>query len=269
MELFPDELLNIIYNLLPKTYQCMLSMTNKKFRSYKTIKLKSNDVANDGDLKFLKQCKKITTYTWKLAIKNGHIDILDWLHENYPIKLDNYYCYYATKYNNYDSLKWLISHKFDYEYRTVCKIVKKENYEMINLLSKTIHDRWNIDVIACQFGKTNMLNWLQEQNLIKEDNINLGAILEAENGRDNVISWFHNNGTELNDEDLIDHGVGYCEQLNILKYYTSLGYSIKYETFDKLVCIAKNYKHILEWAKHNGYKDYVNRLCVRYGNLLY
>lgn len=268
MELLPDDVLNIIYNLLPKTYQCMLSMTNKKFRSYKPIKLKSNDVANDGDLKFLKQCKKITTYTWKLAIKNGHTDILDWLHDNYPIKLDNYYCYYATKYNNYNSLKWLISHSFDYEYYTVCKIVKKENYEMINLLSKTIYDRWNIDVTACQFGKTNMLNWLQEQNLIKENNINLCAMFATENGRDNVISWFHNKGIELNDEDIINHGVGHHGQLNILKYYDGLGYHIKYEIFDRLVCIVNNYSHILEWAINNGYKDYVDRVCARYGILL-
>jgi hypothetical protein len=267
MELLPDDILNIIYGMLPKTYQCMLSMTNKNLRAYRRIKLKSNDVANDGDLKFLKQCKKITTYTWKLAIKNGHIHILDWLYDNHPIKLDDYYCYYAVKYNNSNGLKWLISHSFDYRYHTVCKIIKKENFEMINLLSKTLYDRWNIDIIICQFGKINMLDWVKEKNLIKENNIILCATLAAENGHANIIKWFRNNGIEVNDENIIHNGVALAGQLNILKYYTELKYNIRYETFEMLVCNCNNYKHILEWARHNGYKDYVDRVCDRFGIL--
>lgn len=241
----PNDVLNIIFNNLTKTFQCMLSFTCKKLKEFRNIKLTSVDIAKDGELEFLKQCKNINDKIWKVAIKNGHIHILEWLSENYLVhKTNSSYCLLAAKYNQLKVLRWLHS-KFDMGIETCIEIINNENIEMLEYIYPLFRRSCNLCVIAAANGKIKVLTWLKYKN----DIISSISQHAVTGNHLNVLKWIDGNNIPI---------IGSCMlkavergYLDIIKFLVSIGFEF---TID-MSKMANNYKHkhILRWCKDNGY----------------
>jgi len=219
----PNDILNIIFNLLPKTFQYMLSLTCKKHRLFKMININSFDIAKDGELKFLKQCKNINTKTWKAAIKNGHIHILEWLDINFSIKKKNSsFCSYAAKNNQLKSLKWLVSSNFHMDLGTCIQTVNNENIEILEYIYPFFAPRYHVCSIA------------------------------AVNGRISVLEFFYKNNYPIHKSCMEWAIMNGC--LDIIKFLTTIGFDIDINIYH--LAVENRRENIIQWFKDNGYPHY-------------
>jgi hypothetical protein len=217
----PDDVINIIFNKLPKTFQCMLSLTCKHLIKLKNINLKSVDVANDGNLLFLTQCKNINKKTWKAAIKNGHIHILEWLNLRHRVS-ENNICSYAIECTQLETLKWLMYNNFTVNYYTYKKVIRKQNMEIYEYMYPLISEHFCIYSIAASTNSVKILEWLKHNNLLIADSYDSIERFAVENNNVNVLEWLYENGHQFDPNTIYQAPKYGC--LDVIKYLVSIGF---------------------------------------------
>ena len=132
--------------------------------------------------------------TCSYAVRGGHFQVLQWLHENgCPWDADTFAA--AAEAWNLELLKWLYQRKCPWDARTFAYAAESGNLEMLMWLYQQ-ECPWDVDTCtsAAEGGHLEVLQWLRDKNCPWDSNVYFHASL---NGHQELLEWAINNGCPL------------------------------------------------------------------------
>jgi uncharacterized protein YciI len=200
---------------------------------------------------------RMSKYTCAVAARNGHLEILTWLHEQgCPWDSDTFVSavHFGTKSGNWDVLKWLCQRKCPvdvYDYRSfsaaISAAVGTGNLDMAQFLHEQERPAGTDTVldVAVGAGNLTMVKLLVDRGCRMSK---YTCAVAARTGHLEILTWLHEQGCPWNEDACTEAArEGHLDALIWLREHGCPWNE------DTLYCAEESGMHdVFEWAKSNG-----------------